>query len=375
MNSLRRLRRAPAGLRRAAAGFALTAIAFASCGPPGSDPTLEQMITAFQTAPEAVAHHGVRRVDATYVLDGQTERVSYTEEAWIAGDGRFHIVPKDVLELDGGLGAVGNVADFVSIQSAREGFIFRYRDFRVRDVAQIAGNYALSFVGQSTEFLGRAAWELAVSRTPLWQASTYVLVVDIETGLILKSTEYDKTGEIVSAMEYLSIDFDFDPDGAGIAWHQPENDETTIDLDLDPIQAASLLGFTPMLPSMLPEGYKLARTSVVYDEGGEPWLKAEYTDGVEVAFFLYGGPTAADVGTASTSPVHGLSTGSPIGQQLGGTGSVISWSEDPDPSQVLVYNAGAIRIVQGEVNAHEMIAVGKVQEFDLLRMLDTALPQ
>ncbi len=290
-------------------------------------------------APEHVAFSGTRRVFLAYVQAGAPAVLQYTERVTSAGDGRFAINPlvleAPVLEL-----AEGQL--FSILQKNREAYFYRYRDFRIHDLALFLQAYVVTDTGASPVVAGRPCVELAVEAAHRGDGR-FRIAVDAANGLVLRSEELDASGAVIARTEFQ--DLDLSPDLSGVELHQDLATET-LDLDGDP---GAQLGFPLLAPTLLPEGYTLreARKIEVY---GRVWARLVYGNGVAQAFFLL---SAEPAGSGQAGLL-------PPGQ--------------PDPRTVSVLRVGTLVVAQGNLGDHLVIAAGKLGPDVLLRMIDSALP-
>lgn len=287
-----------------------------------------------------VAHAGVRRLE--YASD-EGPALYFHERIATDGSGRFSIQP---------VGPEGSsVPDWYAFeltQHAREGFHFRYRDFVVRDANQFGTNWSVT-AQQDSEVAGRACRDFRVERS-IGDPISFRLSIDYETGLVLASREFDAEENTVASMVYES--FELAPDPSTIAWHLPSNQESPLST-LEGLETE--FGGRPLEPRLLPEGYASLETAVVSDGDGGRWLKRTYTNGVEPLFFL----------EAFRRP----RSGRPLDQRGQPSGSM-----PESTSGVVVFELGSSIVVQGELDGHELMAIGRASETELLDFIESALP-
>jgi hypothetical protein len=336
--------------RRPLLPLLLVGLALPACGVPlptdgpdvpGVPAALQGEWKQLQLAPWNTRYQGDRRISFYLEMDGQEPIFTqYVERVSCDGEGNFHILPLYAESL-----VAPDEATFLLLQERREGFFFRYRDFRIRDLTAFLQNYRNLNAGKSVTVAGRPAWEVVFVRK-IPGGRHYVVDFDIETGLVLGYEEYDDTGAKVATLEYLSIEMD--PDLDGVPYFVPGNNERPIDLATeDPV---AILGFRPRLPQQLPPGFSLLETASVTDDAGNQWFKAGYSDGVEMLFFLH---------RERTKAVYQLPVSS-------------SSRQTQSRDEVTVFRAGNVIAAQGTVKDQELIAVGEVPESDLLMMINTA---
>jgi len=120
------------------------------------------------------------------------------------------------------------------------------------------------------------------------------------------------------------------------------------------------VGFPPLEPTLVPEGYRLDRMDFVTvpleDGSGERnWLRFVYEDGVEQLYFLHS-PEPEPAGDATTPR---SAPGAP----------------EFHADFVKVAEIGPWRVVDGIVRGQGVVAMGKVPEPQLLQMVQSALAQ
>lgn len=284
----------------------------------------------------SVAHSGTRRIEFTPAPE---ERLSFRESVATDGAGHFSIQP---------LGPAGSsVSDwnvFELTQRAREGFLFRYRDFSVRDAELFRRNWSLTPLGETT-VAGRRCERYRAERTSDPRVA-YELSTDAETGLVLDSREFDADGRQVASMVYET--FQLAPDLGAIAWHASANDEL-------PFEPQAGQGTPVLEPRLLPPGFDALEVSTVLDGQDRRWIKRTYSDGIEPLFFLQG------LSTSVLPKAHTMKAG--------------SLDSTPDPSSaVVVLHLGVVTVIQGELDGFDLIVVGKASEAELLDLIESALP-
>lgn len=340
-------------MRAGAASLLLAALVegFSGCGP-GSSPDgtgtgSSQAQTAASGIPDGiaragllleVAHEGVRRVEVYDRTVAPPRFLAYREKIVTDGKGRFSLEP---------LEAITPVApdwnSFQLLQRVREDYVFRYRDFAIRDAELFRANYVLRDLGVSSEIAGRAASSYRVERKQ--GAGTYEIAVDDQTGLVLRYRQLDGEGRELSSMVYET--YDAAPDLTRFrpytAVAPPYELDETWDLAVQIRQEVHT-------PRLLPEGYALRRAVTLQDGVGQNWLRLTYTDGVESLFYL----------SQISNPFRAAGAPTPLG---------------PDtlaPSEVMVFRMGAALAAQGAFQGREFVAVGKVPEPELLDMIESA---
>lgn len=318
--------RAPASGGAGASGSA------ASTAGGGTSATANPLALLYGDPLATMAHEGRRRVSFFEPGGGVPKSVAYLERVVTDGQGRFAIEPLEALTP-----VLPDEATFLLRMQAREGFIRRYRDFQVRDFALFRRTYAVE-VGGSLVVAGRDC--RAIVATNRSTGARFELAVDGSTGLILRSDEFDETGERVASVEY--IEYHDVPNLSNVLFHQARNEERSYDPDQ---RLAPQLGFKPRRPRTLPLGYELLEVATVAEpDSGRGWLKLTFGDGVRPLFFLQPTPP----------------------------GPTIVRGEEGD--KVVVMRWGAVLMAQAWIRGHEFIAVGRVSEEELLDLIESALP-
>ncbi|HKX46108.1 MAG TPA: hypothetical protein VJP77_05350, partial [Planctomycetota bacterium] len=292
-----------------------------------------------------VPHAGERRVEFHWNdADGVPQSLAYRELVEVDGLGGFDLTPLEVLALD-----AGSAGEFLVTQKARAAFAIRYRDFAIRDLDLFLANYQLQSIGAVEHVAGRDGLLFTVARLADG-GTTHELVADLETGLILRAREYAPGGQLVSVLEYESIDLGAP---AGFVPFASPFTETPLATELVPGQIAALdVG----LPKWLPAGYELAEASRL-ELGERAWTKLVYTDGLDPLFLLAGD-------SLDMEPDFGV----PL---LGAVADDESISEVPVLQRLPVGELTALRLVGAEL---DVLAVGSVPSDDLQLFLESALP-
>lgn len=268
------------------------AVLNAPLGPGEADATLSVLpvLRKMNRAPSVVAHRGVRRVEQFWTVEDQPRELRYRENVASDGAGRFAVEAFEQLAPDS---TPHEEQVFVILQKAREGFVRRYRDFAVRDVEGFVRNYSFVDTGALVTVAGRQCNEYLVQRT-VDDSVRYWVAVDTQTALVLRTRHESAAGVLLGLVEFESLDLT--PDLGQVAWHQPLTDEQP--LSADPAAARAQLGFEPRLPRTDGGRFQLESATAVSapdprGSGTLMWAKHTLTDGVEVVFFLHGGPDPA----------------------------------------------------------------------------------
>jgi hypothetical protein len=340
--------------------FAILALglSFASCSPgvpvepgeraatPGFQASLAAPTLPFlervADAPSHVAHAGRRRVEVRIEVEGVQRALVYVEHVVADGQGRYSILPVAV-ETPAMTTIQREVFD--ELQRARQGFFFKHRDLRVRDVALFLENYAVHAVAEPAIVAGTSCVELEIAprRGP---ARSYRLAVEPGTGLVLRTIERDASGAEVGRTEFQ--DFTLAPELDQVEWHV----ET---LTPTPLQDATFPATEPPArPQILPEGYREIAADLVA-AGGDLYVRRVFGDGLETAFFLERrAPAAGSVPVTSANPVQATPAG-------------------PKNLAVRIAEVGAFRVAEVDVGARRLLVVGKLAEDEVLAILRSAL--
>jgi hypothetical protein len=294
---------------------------------------------------QRVAHRGLRRIEVWGRGEVPTH-LAFRERITTDGRGKFSIEPIESLTA-----RMGDWDRFDLLQRVREGFIFRYRDFAVRDQALNERNWRWTRLDEPAEIAGRLCERFRVERTDP-SGVAYEVSIDAQDGptrgMVLAYREFDSRGNPVCALEYESLELA--PDLAGAVWHQSSNDERALDHQRD---LAEQVEADVLVPRLAPRGYELRGAATIEDGDGQRWLRLTYLDGIEPLFFLQA-LTAAPTGLAGAD-----------------------WEAAalaPEPGTISVHQMGRASVLQGTLQGHRLIVVGKVGEAELLDLIESALP-
>ncbi len=285
---------------------ALCAALLAGCGAhadvtaPSSNATAGQTNRSFleriPDAPMTVAYAGSRHVAIHYAQGGVPSLLEYDEDVSSDGRGNFVVVPGQVTSPP----MTTEQREFFAIlQERRDGFFYRYRDFRIRDWRTFLQNWRVVDTGHQESVAGRSSALLEIRRVH-GASDWYRAWVDLETGLVMRADEFDATDQLVSRTEFRT--FTLAPDLSGVALHGDRNPGKPFDPTSDTTQS---LGFRVLVPTILPEGYRLERSESlsVGGSGAElsTWARLAFGDGVEQLFFLQtvAGQNAATAGQSA----------------------------------------------------------------------------
>ncbi len=321
-------------------------------------------LESIQDATSKIAYTGTRHVKLSYVVAGAMKVLEYDETVSSDGHGKFSIVPGKVASPQM---STDQAAFFAILQERRDGFFYRYRDFRIRDWNSFLLNWSAQDQGVHESVAGRecAVLEFRRKRGESGAESDggghYRAWIDPQTALVMRAQEFDASGAQVSLVEFEG--FTLSPDLSSVALHADRSDPKPFAPDAD---TTAVLGFPLLRPKILPDGYRVERAEVVHaasasasgsDASVQPgsghatdaWARIEYGDGVDQIFFLQG--PASDPAEASTSP------------------------EDRDLGSryVRILHVGPWTVLQGRFDRTQAIVMGKVDEESLQRMLKSAV--
>lgn len=336
----------------------LLAIGLAGCGSRSGagavpdaavSPSARSFLDKIPDAPMTVAYAGTRHVELHYTENGVPSVLEYDENVASDGAGHFAIVP-------GRVQAPPMTAEqlqfFAILQERRDGFFYRYRDFRIRDVRTFLQNWRVLDTGAQETVAGRSTEVLEIRRNQS-ALEWYRAWIDPETGLVMRADEYDSSNHLVGSTEFET--FTLTPDLSGFALHGDRNPGTPFDPATD---TSGNLGFRVLVPTLLPDGYRLERAESlsVANAGNESgtWARLGFGDGVDELFFLQ---TAAAGHPSQAAGLPG--SGSP--------------SLDVGPRSVRVFQVGLWTVVQGQFLDVRAVVIGKTDLQSLLRMLKSAI--
>jgi hypothetical protein len=373
--------------RHLLAATATAALFFAACSPTTAvlDPNLQQQAAAvlgsLQSLPDTVPHTGVRRVRSMRRLATHINEVEYREEVRVSSTGTYQVECLDVLASN-----FAQPDEFVAMQNGREGFVHRYRDFRIRDVDLLLANYYVTQLGARMLVAGRACFTLVLVRRDDPNANdaivSWSLAVDEQTGLVLRWRR-DLDGKLTDEGIYESIAYG---DPASFSPHVPTNDEMPITPQSD---VRSIFGFDLTTPTLLPTFFERRERAAVTDPNGDVWLKETFTDGVEVAFFLYKHdqptPVAPAVVPGATPPAvkqPGTSSGGhlPGGTSPGAGGIMTTGTASGSAMPTVLVEPKLVFVTSGEFVVAEYtkpatvaIVAGRISNDDAQWMLESAM--
>jgi hypothetical protein len=327
------------------------ALGLAGCGTEGVSGAIEPLTTVvnalhqIQNAPSLVAHQGIRRVEFHGAHLGVPQDLVLLESCTTDGKGGFEL---RLLQASG-----EPHVDFASMElfhARNQAFFFRYRDFLIRDLDLLLQNYQVRTLPHVAQVAGRDCVQMELERLVGGQPTRWSVASDFATGLVLRCRETDAQGVLRYSMEYQTVDFAPELEGADL---QLVGDDELVAADLASLQHA--VGFEPYQPQLLPPGYQLRTLRSLREADGSTWANFVYGDGIDSLFFLHGGPGSAVL-------------------QVGGGTLQQEQSMHSSPYSMLVYETGAWTVVQGSWQGQRVLAVGKATSDELLALIESALP-
>lgn len=327
---------------------------FSAAGDAQAKAALQQVVQDIGTARLGVAHSGVRRVEAHWEENGAPASFVYREAVDVDGLGGYDLRTLAVLTP-----MPADLGEFVLQQDLRAGFFQRYRDAYPRDPELLLSNYELLSYGDTVAIAGRDGVHFALRRT-VGPAIRHDLVVDPATGLVLHASTFDELGKLTARVEYEALQLGPPPP---FQPHVASNDELVLPLGPE-LDAA--LGFAAELPSLLPDGYQLLETSRVVDALSRTWLKATYSDGMDVAFYL-------------SRPIGALVGGTPLTSSAAVGLGAVPWlprgESAPQQTTLHAFRAAGIQVLDARLPDRQTIAVGRVPSDDLQWMIESVWPR
>lgn len=247
----------------------------------------ETLLQKMQVAPTAVAYSGVRRIEQSWQVGETVYSTSYREDVASDGQGR---VALQSLELIAPSLPPRSEELWRMLQESRDGFLFRYRDFRIHDVAQMVTNYSPIATGVRTRVAGRECEELVFALRH-GASFTYNLAVDHQTGLVMRCEQVATDGRVMGLVEFESLELR-PRFAADFPWDESSNQEEP--LPASQAERLAAVGFRPRQPEGDGGRFQLLESAIVRspepDGVGElTWVKSTLTDGIEVVFVLHGG--------------------------------------------------------------------------------------
>lgn len=296
------------------------------------------LIDSMIAAVSQVRFQGERRFESHWKVGDTRYDLKYRERVSADGQGQFTVEPLDLIEPDL---STGQEDVFLLLSRAREGFHWRYRDFRIHHKPTFLRNYEVFDTGAIVQRLGYDCASLRVRRRKNAEI-IYQLEVELGTGVVLSCRSETPDGTLLELAEYES--FDLAPDLSQVAWHQPAVDE--VDL-VDP-HNPSEIGAGAHQPRLVDGAFvQLAAQKITSSAAETPnqFARYVYSDGLEVVFFLYGGALAQQ----------------PAGQQR------------MDDVVQVPPSVGPWQLVVATIRGERLIGMGRLNHDDLLDLVASAL--
>jgi hypothetical protein len=294
------------------------------------------------SAPFRTAYRGLRHVEQHLEQDGVETLLSYRETVAADGTGRFAVEPQ---------GADTFLPDpllFKLQQKARAGFLYRYRDFAIRDFKAFSENYLATDLDLDVEVAGRPCHLVQIERVD-GTGSIYKVALDLSTGLVLRCEERGVDGAARARMEFET--FEAEPNLDGVAWFAADPEEEALQ-DLGHL--AEQVDFEVFQPGLTPAGYRLWKAATLVDGDGDRWLKQTFTDGVEPLFFFHGAEPAGAL------PEPSLTSAAVVGTE-------------PPMDELWAYPVGRLTAIEGVLRQREVIVLGKLDAEALLDLLEFSI--
>lgn len=344
------------------AALGLTAVA-ASCAPSGTaiDPrfynaaknTLEQL----ELHSGYVAHAGERRIRTTRTLaNGQSVVSDYRESIRVDATGDFQQECFEVLA-----SPYADANEFMDRMNSLEGFLYRYRDFHVHDADLLLDNYLVLQFGTLINVAGRSCYTIQLQRRddPLTNEPIvgWDLAIDTHSGLVLQWQRW-VDGSLTDEGVYEWIDYQ--PTQPFVA-HVPTNSERPFVAG----EERNLFDFDLTTPTLLPYGFqRTERARVVDPSNGAVWLKETFTDGLEIAFFLY---REGETPTTAPPVIRGQKLGTSTAGATGATTQTVVGSE------LVSVEGGDVGLTQFAGPQRTAVVAGRIGTDDRRWMIESAL--
>ena len=294
-----------------------------------------QFLNQIADAPFQNAYYARRHVWQSYQEANGPQTLEYTEEVWSDGLGHFSVTPEHLIHP--ALPAQGEQI-FLLMQKAREGFIYRLRDFRIRDLGEFLQGYTVEDLGRHETIAGQDCESLRIRSI---QASPTYWEFEVlpANGLILATREYTaQGGALVSSVE--TTEYQANPNLAAVNLHQdlPATAFT-------PATEQQVLGFHALQPGFLPQGFTLTKSEKV-SQGSEAWARFGYSDGADTLFVLY-----------RRLPLSGTQTGDP-----------------GNPYTIKIFRVGRWTVAQASFGRHVIIAMGQQPATVMQQIVESSAP-
>ena len=288
-----------------------------------------------RTAPFEYSFVGTRRVSFHYVDPvGGAQELIYIESVAADGDGNVSIDPLEMIDpiLD-----PERFELFRMVQSALEEFFFNHRDFRIRDVALFGSNYRATVTEPDSRVADRGCVQLRIEAVRK-DRNSFLVDVDIETGLILRAREFNAVNRQVGEVVFESIFFgEVDP-------ARFEDVSTTNPVNWRALEDGETFDLPVGAPALPPRGFQLLEERVVTDPLGGEWYELIYGDGSEQMFVFFR-----------------------LQSVLGDATSVT-----PD-DEVGLFGIGPWVVAEGVLRGQDVIVLGKLSRSEILTTLESCL--
>ncbi len=165
------------------------------------------------------------------------------------------------------------------------GFLFRYQNFRVHDVAQANLNYIIYYLGK-TQRIGRPTYRVAVIPRR-WDRSAWLLDLDLQTAYPLYRAEYTLDMVLRSEVEVVSFQPNVRIPNGGTKWWRSTKGFADFSSAAKALSQVLTKVRSQVVPGLaqLPPGYKLARSQVITDAfQGRKTVSLIYSDGIDQIF-------------------------------------------------------------------------------------------
>ena len=240
----------------------------------------------FELLARAPYQHQFQAQQVRRFQDGSGNWVDLRERLTVQGNGsedapfRLEFLPAPVSDAAGSLHA----RDWQATYATHAGLLYKHGSFHVYDAAAARANYTIYDFGAARR-LDRDVRRVVILPRQTDKA-VWLLDVDVSTGLLLYSAEFDISARLISELEVTQIRIGSIPDTQVAGWNW------TPRLTIVPVNAASpatarIRAGSPTLPaiaSIVPE-YVMARAHIAENPlNQDQTLVYSYTDGVDEFF-------------------------------------------------------------------------------------------
>jgi|GEM_PF-4209892 len=346
----------------ALAALGLAAVT-ASCTPSGSaiDPRFhgaaKNALEQLEVQKHFVPHAGERRIRTTRVLPtGQSVVSDYRESIRVDAQGAYQQECFEVLA-----SPYGDAGAFMDRMNSLEGFLYRYRDFHVHDADLLLENYVVLQFGVLITVARQSCYTVQLERRDDPYSTDPIvrwdLAIDTHSGLVL---QWQRSVDGVLTDEGVYEWIEYNPSTPFVA-HVPSNSERSFDAG----EERDLFDYALTTPTLLPLGFqRIERARVVDPSDDSVWLKETFSDGVEVAFFLYKEIEPAATATTARS--------SKLGTTVRGGGASSS-TVSTGGSELVSVESGDVGITQFVGPERTAVVAGRIGSDDRRWMLESAL--